>query len=60
MNLCDLVQPIARSRDNIVKKQALTYEEIEAEREEVSNRPLLQSFECCKVQLYILIFIELC
>ena len=34
---CDLPQTIARTRDNIVKKQALTYEEIEAEREEVSK-----------------------
>ena len=34
---CDLQQTIARTRDNIVKKQALTYEEIEAEREEVSK-----------------------
>ena len=33
----DLQQTIARTRDNIVKKQALTYEEIEAEREEVSK-----------------------
>ncbi|KAE8077717.1 hypothetical protein FH972_016252 [Carpinus fangiana] len=33
--LCELLdEPIARTRDNIVKKQALTYEEIEAEREE--------------------------
>lgn len=29
------MQTIARTKDNIVKKQALTYEEIEAEREEV-------------------------
>lgn len=34
---CDLSQTIARTKDNIVKKQALTYEEIEAEREEVSK-----------------------
>lgn len=33
--LCDLLdETIARTKDNIVKKQALTYEEIEAEREE--------------------------
>ncbi|XP_054798024.1 splicing factor SF3a60 homolog [Prosopis cineraria] len=33
--LCDLLQEtIARTKDNVVKKQALTYEEIEAEREE--------------------------
>lgn len=32
-----LVQTIARTKDNVVKKQALTYEEIEAEREEVSQ-----------------------
>lgn len=30
------LQTITRTKDNIVKKQALTYEEIEAEREEVS------------------------
>lgn len=30
------IQTIARTKDNVVKKQALTYEEIEAEREEVS------------------------
>lgn len=29
-------QTIVRTKDNVVKKQALTYEEIEAEREEVS------------------------
>ena len=34
---CDIMQTIARTKDNIVKKQALTYEEIEAEREEVSG-----------------------
>lgn len=33
-------QTIARTKDNIVKKQALTYEEIEAEREEVSREQL--------------------
>ncbi|RYR41622.1 hypothetical protein Ahy_A08g038032 [Arachis hypogaea] len=33
--LCDLLEEtIARTKDNVVKKQALTYEEIEAEREE--------------------------
>ncbi|KAG2709611.1 hypothetical protein I3760_05G247600 [Carya illinoinensis] len=33
--LCDLLdETIARTKDNVVKKQALTYEEIEAEREE--------------------------
>ncbi|KAB2598788.1 splicing factor 3A subunit 3 [Pyrus ussuriensis x Pyrus communis] len=33
--LCDLLsEAIERTRDNIMKKQALTYEEIEAEREE--------------------------
>ncbi|KAH0978769.1 hypothetical protein GBA52_005946 [Prunus armeniaca] len=33
--LCDLLnEAIERTKDNIVKKQALTYEEIEAEREE--------------------------
>lgn len=33
--LCDLLdETITRTKDNIVKKQALTYEEIEAEREE--------------------------
>ncbi|MED6211384.1 hypothetical protein PIB30_073195 [Stylosanthes scabra] len=33
--LCDLLEDtIARTKDNVVKKQALTYEEIEAEREE--------------------------
>lgn len=31
-------QTIARTKDNIVKKQALTYEEIEAEREEVRKQ----------------------
>lgn len=31
------IQTIARTKDNVVKKQALTYEEIEAEREEVSR-----------------------
>lgn len=30
------MQTIARTKDNIVKKQALTYEEMEAEREDVS------------------------
>lgn len=34
---CYIVQTIARTKDNVVKKQALTYEEIEAEREEVSR-----------------------
>uniref|UniRef100_A0A2N9J6D3 Matrin-type domain-containing protein n=1 Tax=Fagus sylvatica TaxID=28930 RepID=A0A2N9J6D3_FAGSY len=35
IKLCDLLdETIARTKDNIVKKQALTYEEIEAEREE--------------------------
>ncbi|CAN6709374.1 unnamed protein product [Malus baccata var. baccata] len=39
--LCDLLsEAIERTRDNIMKKQALTYEEIEAEREEVRNHPL--------------------
>ncbi|KAG2399696.1 Splicing factor SF3a60-like protein [Vigna angularis] len=33
--LCDLLEEtIARTKDNVVKKQALTYEEMEAEREE--------------------------
>ncbi|CAK8567562.1 unnamed protein product [Lathyrus sativus] len=33
--LCDLLdETIVRTKDNVVKKQALTYEEIEAEREE--------------------------
>ncbi|CAN4085745.1 unnamed protein product [Withania somnifera] len=33
--LCDLLdETIARTRENVVKKQALTYEEMEAEREE--------------------------
>ncbi|CAL0319502.1 unnamed protein product [Lupinus luteus] len=33
--LCDLLEEtIARTKDNVVKKQALTYEEIEAERQE--------------------------
>jgi len=32
-----LPQTIARTKDNVVKKQALTYEEMEAEREEVSH-----------------------
>lgn len=32
-----LLQTIARTKDNVVKKQALTYEEMEAEREEVSS-----------------------
>ena len=32
-----LLQAVAQTKDNIVKKQALTYEEIEAEREEVSE-----------------------
>lgn len=35
--ICGHFQTIARTKDNIVKKQALTYEEIEAEREEVRN-----------------------
>lgn len=34
----DYFQTIARTKDNIVKKQALTYEEIEAEREEVRTQ----------------------
>ncbi|MCH87553.1 splicing factor 3A subunit 3-like, partial [Trifolium medium] len=35
--LCDLLdETILRTKDNVVKKQALTYEEIEAERLEVS------------------------
>ncbi|KAF3432834.1 hypothetical protein FNV43_RR23936 [Rhamnella rubrinervis] len=35
IKLCDsLEETIARTKDNVVKKQALTYEEIEAEREE--------------------------
>lgn len=32
----DLVQTIERTKQNVEKKQALTYEEMEAEREEVS------------------------
>lgn len=32
-----MIQTIDRTKDNVVKKQALTYEEIEAEREEVSS-----------------------
>lgn len=35
--MCCIVQAIERTKDNIVKKQALTYEEIEAEREDVSR-----------------------
>ena len=42
--LCDIMQPIARTKDNIVKKQALTYEEIEAEREEVRRYLCFLSF----------------
>ena len=36
MSYLSMIQTIARTKDNVVKKQALTYEEIEAEREEVS------------------------
>ena len=39
----DLAQTIVRTKENVEKKQALTYEEMEAEREEVV---LLVLFMC--------------
>lgn len=46
---CKHVQTIVQTKENIEKKQALTYEEMEAEREEViflflSDLPLLYQF----------------
>ncbi|MBA0770568.1 hypothetical protein Gotri_019187 [Gossypium trilobum] len=34
---CDLLQTIEQTKENVVKKQALTYEEMEQEREEFTN-----------------------
>ena len=45
------MQTIARTKDNIVKKQALTYEEMEAEREEVSENLCFSSFPTVEEKL---------
>lgn len=39
----ELVQKITQTKENVEKKQALTYEEMEAEREEVMSIILLQN-----------------
>ncbi|KAJ6887939.1 splicing factor SF3a60 [Populus alba x Populus x berolinensis] len=48
--LCDLLdETIVRTKENVVKKQALTYDEMEAEREEVSCHKLPQFLKCFSI-----------